>query len=193
MTDSRISRCHGWAAVLVVAALGVVTGCSGANATNTAAPTVVSSAATAAPQLPPPGTFRLTGALKEPGELTVEKLKGMPQHTVPVNFQAGKGPEQHTEVGVLLSELVPPSALATQQRKNDLLSFALLAIGADGYAALVAYGEVSPDFGNKDILLAGSQDGQQLERPRLIVPGDVKGGRYVTDVVELHVARVGAG
>lgn len=116
----------------------------------------------------------------------------MPQQTVDVAFQTGEGPQQHTEVGVPLSDLIPPDALATEEDvRNDLLRFGVLAIGSDGYAALVAYGEVSPDFGNKGILLAVAEDGVTLERPRLVVPGDVRGGRYVTDIVELRVTRVG--
>lgn len=79
--------------------------------------------------------------------------------------------------------------MATQDRKNDLLSFAVLAVATDAYQAAVAYGEVSPNFGNKGVLLAVSEDGNTLSRPRLLVPGDVRGGRYVTDVIELHVSR----
>ena len=74
--------------------------------------------------------------------------------------------------------------------KNDQLAFAVLATGADGYAALVSYGEIAPDFGNRGVLLATT--GQHaLARPRLVVPGDGKGGRYVSDVVEHRVVRVG--
>ncbi len=79
----------------------------------------------------------------------------------------------------------------TTSRKNDQLAFAVLATGADGHAALVSYGQVSPDFGNRAVLLATAEDGKNLAHPRLAVPGDVKGGRYVTDVVELHVVRAG--
>ena len=93
---------------------------------------------------------------------------------------------------MLLADLLTPDVLATTDRKNDLLSFAVLAVGADGYAALVSYGEVSPDFGNRGILLATAEDGTALDRPRLVVPGDVKGGRYVSDVTELRVIHAAA-
>ena len=45
---------------------------------------------------------------------------------------------------------------------------------------LVSYGEIAPDFGNRGALRA-TQDSTPLARPRLVVPGDVKGGRYVSD------------
>ena len=41
------------------------------------------------------------------------------------------------------------------------------------------------------MLLAIARDGAALARPRLVVPGDVKGARYVSHVVELKVVRVG--
>jgi solute:Na+ symporter, SSS family len=64
-----------------------------------------------------------------------------------------------------------------------VVSPALPQRAADGHAALVSYGEISPDFGNRRILLATSEDGVALERPRLVVPGDVKGARYVSAVL----------
>jgi hypothetical protein len=127
----------------------------------------------------------VTGALKHPFQVTIDQLRGMLIHTVQVEFQNDKGTEHHTEEGVLLAQLIGPTALATQNKKDDLLSFAVLAVGADGYRAAVSYGEISPDFANKDVLV-----GKPLSRPRLVVPGDVKGGRYVSDLVELHVSRL---
>ncbi|OLM33014.1 hypothetical protein Ae717Ps2_3910 [Pseudonocardia sp. Ae717_Ps2] len=87
------------------------------------------------------------------------------------------------------SGFLPPEALATTDAKNDLLSFGVLAVGADGYRALVSYGEASPDFGNRGLLVALTEDGKPLAQPRLAVPGDVKGGRYVSDLVQLRVVR----
>jgi hypothetical protein len=51
----------------------------------------------------------------------------------------------------------------------------------DDYQAIVAWGELDPGFGNKPILLAFAEDGESLaaEGPRLVVPGDIRGGRYV--------------
>lgn len=152
-------------------------------------------AATVAPAPPPAqqqpaaGVVRLTGDVREPRDLRVAELAGLPQQTVSVEYGSGSGPQSHTEQGVLLADLLPIEALATTDAKHDELAFGVLAIGSDGYAALVSYGEVSPEFGNRGILLATAEDGTALPRPRLVVPGDVKGGRYVGDVVELRVIR----
>jgi hypothetical protein len=132
----------------------------------------------------------LTGAVKQPSQVTVDQLHQMPLRTVEVGFQNDKGTEHHTEVGVPLAQLIPSGALATRDKKSDLLSFAILGVGADGYQAAVSYGEISPDFANRDVLVAITEDGKPLNRPRLVVPGDVKGGRYVINLIELHVSRL---
>jgi hypothetical protein len=72
----------------------------------------------------------------------------------------------------------------------DQLSFAVLATGSDGCAALINHGEISPDFDNRGILLATTDDDRPCPIPGLVVPGDVKGGRSVGDVVDLHVVLV---
>ncbi|OLT21591.1 hypothetical protein BJF78_08260 [Pseudonocardia sp. CNS-139] len=185
-------RTRAVAGLLLGAAL--LAGCGG-TATDVAPPpapaAAPAAAVTTAAQAAPAGVVRLAGDVCEPRDLQVAELAALPQQTVAVQYQSGQGPQSHTETGVLLADLLPPDALATTDRHNDLLAFGVLAVGADGYAALVAYGEVSPQFGNRGILLATAEDGQPLERPQLVVPGDVRGGRYVHDVVELRVVRVG--
>lgn len=102
----------------------------------------------------------VTGDVRHPGPVAAAQLAGMTQHTVSVQFGSAKGTETHSETGVLVSDLLPVSALATTSRKNDQLAFAILATGSDGYAALVSYGEIAPDFGNRGVLLATTQDGE---------------------------------
>ncbi|ODT97781.1 MAG: hypothetical protein ABS81_29410 [Pseudonocardia sp. SCN 72-86] len=137
-----------------------------------------------------PGSVEIAGDVATPSTLTAQAIAALPQRTVSVSFASGTGQQQKSETGVLLSDLLPPTALKTTTAKNDLLNFAVLAVGADGYTAAVAYGEISPDFGNRGIMLATTEDGTPLARPRLVVPGDVKGGRYVSDLVTLRVVRI---
>jgi hypothetical protein len=61
--------------------------------------------------------------------------------------------------------------------KNDALRFWVEATGSDDYAAIVAWGEIDPGFGAKQVLLAYEEDGVDLctAGPRLVVPGDIKG------------------
>ena len=176
--------------VLAVLA-AVLAGCTSAPVTtvNGSTPVPTSAGTTAPATTPPPGTVSLTGDVRAPTSITVAQLSGMPQQTIDVTYTSGQGPQHKKETGTLLADVLPATALATTDAKNDLLTFGVLAIGADGYAALVSYGEISPDFGNRGILLATAEDGGALARPRLVVPGDVKGGRYVSDLVELRVVR----
>jgi hypothetical protein len=55
----------------------------------------------------------------------------------------------------------------------------------------VAWGEFDPGFENKPILLAVTQDGTSLaaEGARLVVPDDIRGGRYVSLVETLPLDR----
>jgi hypothetical protein len=73
--------------------------------------------------------------------------------------------------------------------KNDKLRNYVSVTASDAYQALVAYGEIDPSFENKQVLLAVTQDGASLagEGPRLVVPGDTAGGRYVTGVVQVRI------
>lgn len=59
------------------------------------------------------------------------------------------------------------------------------AVGSDGYVAVVTPGEAW--FGGRPLLLSLQEDGIPLAAPRLVPDGDVYGGRYVFDVVDLVV------
>lgn len=63
--------------------------------------------------------------------------------------------------------------------------------GSDDYQAVVAWGEIDPEFANTPIVLALTEDGRSLaeEGPRLVVPSDERGGRYVSEVVKIRVKR----
>jgi hypothetical protein len=169
----------------LVAGLGLV-GCGAAP------PAPAGAAPSSSSPLPPPGDVVVTGSVRHPGTtLTLAQLTAMPTHTVLVSFGTAKGTELHTETGVPLATLLSQLGLATDPaRKDDDLSFAVLAIGADGYRALVSYGEISPAYGNHGVLVSLAQDGTPLAQPRLIVPGDVAAALDVTDLVRLQITRV---
>jgi hypothetical protein len=149
-----------------------------------------------APAQPPveAGAVRITGAARQPGVFTAAQLAAIPSQTVAVTFGTEKGSQRHTEVGVPLSTVLSQAGpVLTEGKKHDELSVGVLVIGADGYQALVSYGELAPALGNAGALLATSQDGAPLARPRLVLPKDGQGARYVSDVVELHVVHLGPG
>ena len=76
--------------------------------------------------------------------------------------------------------------------KNDELSKYVLATGTDGYEATFSLGELDPAFGGSDLadLIAFEANGAPLGTngfARLIVPDDVKQGRWVSNLVDLRV------
>jgi Oxidoreductase molybdopterin binding domain len=138
--------------------------------------------------------FRVSGKVATPLKLHVNDLRSYPVHEVDVTFQSGTGTQSHHYVGALLTDVLASAAPTYDPTvKNDLLRFYAKAVGSDGYAAIVSFGEIDPGFGANQVLLAYQEDATDLcaAGPRLVVPGDIKGGRYVSNVVNVHVGRAG--
>jgi hypothetical protein len=109
-------------------------------------------------------------------------------------YLAGSSPVTDTYNGVSLWTLVQDAGLLTNPAiKNDLLGFAVVATGSDGYRAIISLGEIAPMFGNQPDLVAYADTAGQLGPGgsdgalRLVVPGDQAGGRYVSNLVSLQV------
>jgi hypothetical protein len=142
----------------------------------------------------PIGSVVITGELEDRVFLTFEQFEALPLplHNVSVTFQAGQAVEQHSFTGFLLYDVL--NFLKPQfdpDVKNDKLRFYVSATATDDYQAIVAWGEFDPTFENKAILLAVTQDGESLatEGPRLVVPDDIRGGRYVSLVETIRLDR----
>jgi len=134
----------------------------------------------------------LIGLVATPGAVSVADMQTLTRRTVEVTFQSGSGEQHHTYAGVLLWDVVNRATMQlTPDRKNDVLRKYVVITARDGYEAMVSLGEIDPNFGNRPYLLAWEQDGQPLtgdDGPiRLVTPGDVKGGRYVTGVITIEV------
>jgi hypothetical protein len=82
-----------------------------------------------------------------------------------------------------------PSGVVRNAGPRELAHLAVRVTGADGYSALIALGEIAPHFAGRQIQLAGQENGAPLPNRalRLVVPGDVAGGRWVRDVVRIDV------
>ena len=123
-------------------------------------------------------------------KLTAGELADLPQVTVTVKFLSGSTPQTHTYTGPLLLDVINEAGPDFDPAiKNDELAHVVTATGSDGYRATVAWGELDPDFENKQIVVAITEDDVALgdAGPRLVVPGDARGGRYVSDVVSLRL------
>lgn len=111
--------------------------------------------------------------------LSAARLGRLPARTLTVTFLAGTARQTHTETGPTLGEVL--RAAGVDQDPTT----AVVAVGSDGYAAAVTPAE--DRVGGRPLLLSTAEDGVALARPRLVTDGDVKGGRYVSDVVALDV------
>ncbi|MGH3996956.1 MAG: hypothetical protein ACRDTJ_05775, partial [Pseudonocardiaceae bacterium] len=126
-------------------------------------------ASTSAPNLPsvtglPAGKFLLIGNVARSQILDVAALRTLPSKTVEVTFRSGSGVERHVYVGPRLVDVLAQARPRFDPAiKNDKLRHFISVSATDGYRALVAYGEIDPSFENKDVLLATSEDGRQLD------------------------------
>lgn len=165
--------------------VGVLGGTLAQDATPAASPVAGSPSAAS-------GSIEITGLVNTPGTVTVEQLQTLPVQTAEVDFQSGKGDQHHTYTGVLLWDVLQQVGVATDENvKNDDLRFYAVVTANDGYQVVISLGEIDPSFGNNPYLLAWDEDGAPLEGDagplRLVVPGDVHGGRYVTGVVSIDI------
>ena len=135
------------------------------------------------------GAVDVTGDVRNPTILSIDALRGLPSQTQAVTFQSDQGAQSHTYIGVPLFGIVT-AAVPVVDSPHASLSVVVVATGADGYSAAVSWGEISPEFAATPVLVAYTEDGHELDRPRLAVPGDVKGGRYVSDLTELRVVNL---
>ncbi len=78
--------------------------------------------------------------------------------------------------------------------KNDLLGKYVVATGSDGYSVVFSLGELDPSFGGQPDFVAYLADGVPLAPAtgfaRIVVPNDVRRGRWVSNLIGLEVFSV---
>lgn len=164
---------------------------------------VPGAAAQATPDATPAGTpgaelsVAITGAVLTPLTLTVEDLQTYPAESVDVTYTSGGEAEDHSFTGTPLLGLIEAAGLdVPEDARNPLLAHYLVVTATDGYQVVLSGGELDPNFGDEQVLLAWEQDGEALtaeDAPaRLVVPGDTRGGRYVSGVISIEVVALPA-
>jgi hypothetical protein len=135
----------------------------------------------------------LRGDVANPGFYNVPNQ--LPVTTESVTYKSGTTPVMDTYTGTTLWNFLNTAGggVDTTTAKNDILSKYVIATGSDGYTAVYSLGEIDPQFGHQQILIASSDTAGQLGPSgadglsRVVVPGDIAGGRYVSDLVSLTV------
>ncbi|MGE7388415.1 molybdopterin-dependent oxidoreductase [Streptomyces sp. NPDC004126] len=188
-------------AVALAAALALA-GCGGnapGAAAGSPAPSSPAAPTAAAPAPAPalkPGEVRVAGQVDKPHTVTLTSLRGLPQQSVEVEYASAKGQQKHTYQGVLLHDVLKDAQPRFDaSKKNGQLRGVVAATGGGDYRAVFAWAELDPGFAKSQILLAVSEDGKPFDDaagPRLVVPQDTKGGRYVSELNQLWVGTVDA-
>jgi hypothetical protein len=121
--------------------------------------------------------------------LSLERIATLPRVTQRVGFATGRGEQLNEWTGPLLWNVLGASGIVDGASPREQAHLAVRVTGADGYAAVIALGEISPQFADRPILLADHLNGAPLPAGalRLVVPGDRVGGRSVRDVVRIEV------
>jgi|GEM_PF-56241 len=141
-------------------------------------------------EVPYSPSFVLDGLVATPMTFDYDALAALPSVDETVSFIAGGGMETHTYRGVRLYDLLQLAGPQNDpSRKNDLIRFYVHVTGADGYTAVLAWGEFDPFLEGKDVLVAYPDNGQPLPpgsgMAKLVVPGDSHGARYVSGIVSI--------
>ncbi|MBN3883306.1 MAG: hypothetical protein V7K64_11355 [Nostoc sp.] len=157
--------------------------------------------------------FRLGGEINNPTTYNLQNLRNLREvlknqnpalvTEITVTFQTGSGPRTETYYGVPLWELINNPKAGGGLRpgnsgvnsKNSFLRQYVLADATDCYGAVVAIGEIQPNFEGKTVLVAFEKKGSDGTVvpltdegfARLVVPGDKAGGRYVSNVTNILI------
>jgi hypothetical protein len=134
----------------------------------------------------------LFGDFSDPGIYNLPSLT--PVSSLTASYTAAGTPVTDTYTGIKLWDLLTDAGGANlTSAKNDILSKYVVATGPDGYKAVFSLGEIDPDFGDQPVTVAYKDTGGQLGPDgtdglaRMVVPGDLAGGRYVSDLVSVDV------
>lgn len=137
-------------------------------------------------------SIAVQGAVNMPISFTLPSLQALTSYTETVSYLSGSAQVSDTYTGALLWDVLNAAGVQTNPLfKNDILRKLVTATGTDGYQVDFALGELSPSFGNNPILVAYADTAGQIAGDagfaRLVVPGDVAGGRYVSNLYSLAV------
>jgi DMSO/TMAO reductase YedYZ molybdopterin-dependent catalytic subunit len=138
--------------------------------------------------------FTLDGSVAAPGSYNITSLSALPPASLTATYLQAGHPVTDTYTGTTLWNLLQKGGLISPPGKNGILRDYVVAVGSDGYQAVVSLGEIDPSFGNRPDLVAyadtahpGQLSGGGLDGfARLVLPGDSAGGRYVSNIVQLY-------
>jgi Oxidoreductase molybdopterin binding domain len=136
-------------------------------------------------------TMSVSGQVRMLTSFTLDALRGLPSRTESVTYTTDSGQQSHTYTGCDLDAVIAAADPEVDgAAEHPSLTIAILATGADGYSAALSWGDISPSLAQRPALVAYSEDGAPLDQPRLVVPSDLEGARYVKDLTQVRVVNL---
>ncbi len=137
----------------------------------------------------PPAPIIVASPLHAAVKLAIEDLARLPTVKIDVAFLTEHGERRASFEGPPLWIVLEKAGAVDPALHREQVSRAVVIIGTDGYRAVLALGEIAPEFEGKQVILAERMDGQPLGAGhlRIVVPLDKRGGRSVRDVAHIEV------
>lgn len=144
----------------------------------------------------PTTQFTVGGQVTASQTFRLQDLEALPAQTQTVSFLSGNSSTTTTFTGPTLWSLLNTTVglRLDPATRNDVLRNVVIATGSDGYQAVYALGELSPNFGGSatrpELVAYASTLGRPLTTDgfaRTTEPGDIRGGRYVSNLESINV------
>lgn len=131
--------------------------------------------------------LRVAGDVERPLSLTLADMAAFPHEEVLGEIHGRSVRYRGVELGELLQRAGPPVG-------REVIRTIVVARGVDGYEAVFALPELTPDFIDRTVLVAYARDGEPLpasEGPvRLVIPDEKEAARWVRLLHEIEVRRL---
>jgi DMSO/TMAO reductase YedYZ molybdopterin-dependent catalytic subunit len=138
--------------------------------------------------------FQVTGNVQNPTLFDIRKLRALPEANQNVTYFAAGSVVSESFTGALLWDLLQCVGIRLDPSiKNDILHQIVIVTGIDGYESVFGAGEIAPNFGGDQIIVAYAVNGQPLGSDgfaRIVAPGDKQGGRFVSNIAKIEVRNV---
>jgi hypothetical protein len=119
-------------------------------------------------------------------QLSAESLGQLPAVTATTAYRSSHGIQSGIYKGVLLWDILIHQGLVTENHKAALRNVVIVT-ATDGHQVAFSVGEIAPDFGNREILLAYEMNDAPIpDGLRMVVPGDLRGTRHIKDIKTLE-------
>jgi len=149
-----------------------------------------------------PAVIHISGAVAQPSDWTTDQLKTQFASQIKSIEYQSHG-QKHTADAVPLLALLKSAGVAIDLKedpkadpktKNAALRLVVIVRGTDGYTVALSLADILPEIGNREAWLALDVDGAPLhanESPaKLVLPADVKPGRWVRGIASISVLDV---